>query len=437
MFMKKMYLLFVLLVLVACSNDPPIGEVKHTEENKQHIDVDEDAWENDFTYTPEGQEAGLSILIPTTSMLNASRTFTLTGMVDPAKIKHEEILIELKKDGYLWKDVLLVVNGEFTYDIPLFFGKGIHDLVVYVPDKEYDDYFQVGTSMQIDNGSDYWDDIHYSPTYVTRGINFESPSTGGNEANLTYRIKGSIDMDAQAAKETTHLVVTTSKNDDYADYIIPVEDYKFDDEIYLRFGPGKYFVTVGVAKKEETNRAIPVYNQVAQFIVENTSAEDLRDLLPSRGVQSDAPEIIALSNELIKDSMSDREKAKAVYEYTAKTISYNTGKLYFIGNQWDDSALKTLKFKTGICVDFAYLAIALLRAAEMEARYVVGTAGFGDDREGHAWVEVKVDGEWLTMDPTWGSGYIDYGRFEPEYTEDYFDPTEEVFSSHVKEGVAY
>lgn len=434
MSMKKIYLFLILFVLVACSNNPPFSEV---EENKQQITLDENVGINGFTYTSEGQEAGLSILSPTTSLLNTNQTFTLTGKVDPAKIKHEEILIELKKDGYLWKDVLLVVNGEFTYDIPLFFGKGVHDFIVYVPDKEYDDYFQVGTSMQIVNDSDFWSGIHYSPAYDERGILFESPSIGSNETNLTYRITGSIDKDAPFAKETTHLLVTTSKNEDYADYIIPVEDYKFDDEIYLRFGPGKYFVTVGVAKKEETNRAIPVYNQVAQFIVENTASDDFRDLLPSRGVQSDAPEIITLANELINDSMSDREKAKAVYEYTAKTISYNTGKLYFVGNQWDDSALKTLKFKTGICGDYAYLAIALLRAANMEARYIVGTAGFGDDREGHAWVEVKVDGEWLTMDPTWGAGYIDYGRFEPDYTEDYFDPTAEVFSSHVREGVVY
>ncbi|MDN4608774.1 transglutaminase domain-containing protein [Sporosarcina highlanderae] len=437
MSIKKMYPLLGLLMLVACSNDPPTNAGQETEENNHQSSYEETEKRNIFTYTHEGQEAKLTILSPTSSLINGNQSVTLNGKVDPSKIKHNKILIELKKDGYVWKDVLPVVNGEFRYDIPLFFGKGIHELVVYVPDKEYDDYFQVGTSLQIDTDSDYWSDIHYSPAYDSRGIHLEYPANGGDETNLTYRIAGSINQDASLAKETTHLLVTTSKNDDYAEYITTVDDNKFDEEFYLRFGPGKYFVTVSVPVTEETNRRIPVYSQVAQFLVDNVAAEDQRDLLPSRGVQSDAPEIITLTNQLIEDTMSDREKAKVVYEYVAKTVSYNTGKLYFIGNQWDDSALKTLQFKTGICVDYAYLAIALLRAADMEARYVGGTAGFGEDRAGHAWVEVKVDGQWLTMDPTWGSGYIDYGRFEPEYTEDYFDPTDELFRSHEREGVVY
>ncbi|MFC5602496.1 transglutaminase domain-containing protein [Sporosarcina koreensis] len=436
MSLKKAYLFIVLLLLAACSDEQPTSVHQQIEAVKQPIASDEAVEEGDFTYSPEGQEAGLTILAPSSDSVKGSHTFTLKGKVDSANIKQQDILIELKKDGYFWSDLLQVENGKFTHEIPLFFGKGIHELLVYVPDKEYDNYFQLGTTLTIYNDSDYWGGIRYSPAYEERGIHLELPADV-EVANLTSRIIGSIDKDAPFAKETNHLLITTSKEEDYAEYVIPVKDNTFDDQFYLRFGPGKYFVTVSVPHIEKTNREPFIYSQVAQFLVDNVGAEDQRDLLPSKGIQSDAPEIVALANELMNDTMSDREKAKAVYEYTAKTISYNTGKLYFIGNQWDDSALKTLKFKTGICVDYSYLAIALLRAAGMEARYIVGTAGFEDDRAGHAWVEVKVDGEWLTMDPTWGSGYVDYGRFEPEYTEDYFDPTEEVFSSHVREGVVY
>lgn len=431
MIWHTMRLCIILLVsaalFAACSNDPPKSEVQQIEESV--------AEKEGFTYSPDAQDAGLTILSPSSSSATGNQAFTLKGTVDAAKIKQREILIELKKDGYFWSDVLPVEDGEFTYEIPLFFGKGIHELLIYVPDKEYDNYFQHGTTLSIDNNSDYWDKTRFSSTYNERGIHLELPV--GGETNLTYRMSGFINKEAPFAKETTHLLITTSTHEDYAEYIIPVEDYTFDDEFFLRFGPGKYFVTVGVPDIGKTPREPFVYAQVAQFLVDNVADVDLRDRLPSRGIESDAPEIIALANELMNDTMSDREKAKAVYEYTAKTISYNTGKLYFIGNQWDDSALKTLKFKTGMCVDYSYLAIALLRAAGMEARYIVGTAGFGDDLAGHAWVEVKVDGEWLTMDPTWGSGYIDYGSFVPEYTEDYFDPTEDVFSSHVREGVVY
>ncbi len=69
----------------------------------------------------------------------------------------------------------------------------------------------------------------------------------------------------------------------------------------------------------------------------------------------------------------------------------------------------------------------------MEAHYVNGDAG-----ERHAWVEVKVDGEWLEMDPTWGAGYIIDGKFQFHYTEDYFDPDPAFLAeTHTREGIMY
>ncbi|MEG0470891.1 MAG: transglutaminase-like domain-containing protein [Solibacillus sp.] len=259
----------------------------------------------------------------------------------------------------------------------------------------------------------------------------------GEETNLTYRIKGSIDKDAPFAKETDHLYITTKKDGDEALAVIPVTDYHFDDEFYLRFGPGTYEVTVSVPKIKEKNSAQYFYYHVAKFTVENTAANDQRDILPSRGVQSDSPEIIKIANELIANKTSDREKAKAIYEYTAKTISYDTKKLKNSEFEWDDSALKVLHLKTGICQDYTFLALALLRASGMEARYVAGTAGAGFNFSRHAWVEVKVDGEWLTMDPTWGAGYIQNGTFVANYTEDFFEPTTEAFKTHTRQKVEY
>lgn len=79
------------------------------------------------------------------------------------------------------------------------------------------------------------------------------------------------------------------------------------------------------------------------------------------------------------------------------------------------------------------MAIALLRAGGLEARMAIGYAG-----QDHAWIETKVDGRWLTMDPTWGSGYLQNGRFVRNYTLKYFDPNPEEFKkSHTKSGIEY
>lgn len=391
----------------------------------------------DITYSPFAQEAGLTIQDPASGYVKENETFTLIGKVDTIK-KQNELMIELQKDGETWKHMLPVKNGEFTYDIPLFYGKGVHQLKVYVPDKEKSDYFQAGTTLYIDNESNLVSDpITYTTTYEDRGITLDSPTHGGDETELTYHIKGSIDKDAPFAKETTHLYITTKKDGEEALAVIPVTDYTFDDEFYLRFGPGSYEVTVSVPEIKEKNSDKFYYQGVAQFTVENIVTEDQRDSLPSRGVQSDSPEIIAIANDLMKDTMSDRDKAKAVYEYTAKTISYDVKKLKNSEFEWDDSALKVLNLKTGICQDYAYLAIALLRAGDMEARYIAGSAGSGFNYARHAWVEVKVDGEWLIMDPTWGAGYVENDTFVANYTEDYFEPNEEAFETHYRIGVEY
>lgn len=436
--MKKLYLYILLLVsslsLLACSTETSTREQQQDLEN---IDI---------AYTPEGKKVGLTIVTTNDDQVKDSLTFPLKGKLDVSKYELPAIFIELTKDGYVWQKTLPVENGEFSDDIPLFFGNGIHELKIHFVgdlnnvqflDELTEDILQVGATVLIDNESGDWEHIRYETVFQERGIQLDTPSTSKEQADLTFRVAGSLDKETPYGKKTSHLGITMSKDGEYAEDVIPIKDATFDKEFYLRFGPGKYFVTISAPDLKDPYRDPFDYTEVAQFFVENTSPEDVRHTAPSRGIESEDPTIIALAHELVNDTMSDRENAKAIYDYTATSISYNTGKYYFIGNTWDDSALNTLKFKNGICLDYAYLATALLRAAGMEARVIYGTAGYGDEHGGHAWVEVIVDGQWLTMDPTWGAGYVYEKRFEPFYSEDFFDPTDEAFETHVWESVAY
>lgn len=392
---------------------------------------------HEISYSSFAQDAELIIHNPDSGYVKENEAFKLTGNIN-LNGDQDTIMIQLTKDGETWKHMIPVKDGAFTSEVPLFYGKGVHELKVYVPDMEKDNYFQEGASLYIDNESVLvTEPIEFMTTYVDRGVNLDFPNRSGDETELTYSIKGSIDKDAPFAEETTHLYITIKKDDDEALAVIPVNDYKFDDEFYLRFGPGTYEVIISVPEIKEENSDTFYYQHVAQFSVTSTAAEDLRDTLPSRGVQSDAPEIQTIATELMSDTMSERDKAKAVYEYTAKNISYDVNKLNNSEFNWDDSALKALEQGTGVCQDYTYLALALLRAGGMEARYVAGTAGSGFDFERHAWVEVNVDGEWITMDPTWGAGYLNENGFIPKYTEDYFDPSNEVFKTHSRTGVEY
>ncbi|MGE6754010.1 transglutaminase domain-containing protein [Rossellomorea sp. NPDC071047] len=389
----------------------------------------------DVTLTPFGQDAALS-LSSESSFIKGNEIFPLKG--EAANLTDEDtIMLRLKKDSQNWTHVIPVKNGKFSYDVPLFFGKGKHELEVLVPDEERESYYQTATTLIIDNESvRVMSPIEYADKYRERGVTLESPQFGGEKSDGVYSIKGSIDPKAEFGPETTHIYITTKKGEDEALDVIPVDDFTFEDSFYLRFGPGTYEVTLSVPEIKEENSDYFRFFGFAKFEVESTG-EDKRDLLPSRGVQSDAQEIKEQAKTVTAGQTSDRDKAKAIYDYVAKNVSYDVEKYEYDDFNWDDSALKTLETRTGVCQDYAYLAIALLRASDIEARFVEGRAG-GIFPGRHAWVEANLDGEWVTLDPTWGSGYLKDGKFVPAFNEDYFDPDMNEFNkTHTRTGVSY
>ncbi|MBY6054538.1 transglutaminase-like domain-containing protein [Cytobacillus firmus] len=392
--------------------------------------------ERDVTFTPFGQEAELTLDIES-SYLKGNEVFKLKGEAG-SLTDGDTIMLKLNKESEMWKHVISLKEGKFSYDVPLFYGKGLHKLEVLVPDKERENYYQTATTILIDNESDRtMSPIEFSKTYEKRGVALEYPQYGGEKSNGVFSVKGKIDPQAEFGPETDHIYITTKKGEDEALDVIPVKDFTFDDSFYLRFGPGTYEVTLSVPEIKEENSDYFRFYGFAKFEVESTG-EDKRDLLPSRGVQSDAPQITELAQELTEGVSSEREKAKAIYDYVAKTVSYDVNKLETDDFSWDDSALKTLDSKTGVCQDYSYLAIALLRASNMEARFIEGTAFGGFWPQKHAWVEVKVDGSWLTMDPTWGAGYIKDDKFVAAFNEKYFDPNQAEFEkTHNRTGVSY
>src|SRR5690606_7188204 len=132
---------------------------------------------------------------------------------------------------------------------------------------------------------------------------------------------------------------------------------------------------------------------------------------------------------------SDYERSKLIYRYIAKDMNYDVRKFEENSFAWDDSAVKSLRLKKGVCQDYVFLMLSLLRALNIPSRFVEGVA----NGQNHAWVEAKVNGDWLIMDPTWGSGYIDASkRFIKQYEPRFFDISKKKLSkTHKRTGVVY
>lgn len=387
----------------------------------------------DIEYTIEGLKYQLKLKQPHSGYIESDGMIWLEGTV---MLQDTQLLVQVRKDKEIWRRKVAVSNQKFMEPIPLLYGNGLHEVQVMLPDPNHSDTFINGASFFIRNtSSEKQAPITYTSLYEERGIQLTEPIVGGKQYYLTARIKGKIDSSVREAKQTTHLIARIKKGSLEATYFLPVKNYQFDSVIWLRFGPGTYQVTLYVPEITTAYRDYFRFFAVAQYEVQNIAKEDVRDLAPSRGIESDHPEIIQLAQEITRGKKSDREKAKAIYMYVARTMNYDMEKFGKNTFAWDDSALKALRTRQGVCQDYVFLTLALLRSIDIESRFIEGEA----DGQRHAWVEAKLNGRWVSMDPTWGSGYItEDGRFIRKVDERYFDPPATFFAkTHKRIEIVY
>ena len=146
-------------------------------------------------------------------------------------------------------------------------------------------------------------------------------------------------------------------------------------------------------------------------------------LLPSQFVRAEA-ELEGVGESLRAGSTPVRAGRRAA-EWTHEALRYERGATHV-----RTSSAEARAAGRGVCQDFAHVALALLRAVGLPARYVSGylhpivDAEVGDATAGesHAWVEYWA-GDWIAVDPTSladvGSRHVllargrDYGDVRP------------------------
>ncbi|WP_078578813.1 transglutaminase domain-containing protein [Salipaludibacillus agaradhaerens] len=392
----------------------------------------------EIEYTRFGTKQGVELAFPEMGLSEESGSVYVSGEV-PEDYSGDMVFVHVEQGSQNERVILPVEGREFSGDIPLYFGEGVHLIKVQTMAEEDELYYDAATFYVTNKTAiEYTRTTHFNQ-YVERGVTIDEPAltTELARSGLTYSISGEIDETVPGADDISHIIVTTLKEEDgeevEAGYVLPVEDYSFAGDIYFRFGEGTYDVIINVPERDQQDQSMFYYSGIMKVTHEINDIEDKRSTLPSRGIEADHPLIIEKANAITNDIEDEREIAKAVYEFVATHVDYDVDKMERDTFNIGDSAVKTLKSGTGVCQDYAFLTVALLRSIGMEANYIEGDAGLR-----HAWVEVKVDGEWLTMDPTWGAGYVVDGEFIEHYRLDYFDPDPDVFAeTHTRKGVLY
>lgn len=238
------------------------------------------------------------------------------------------------------------------------------------------------------------------------------------QVNPVYETDNSIVsiQDSDLPKGTKFIMEEIKKEGTDYDNNVSYENKDGSYKIYLRDGAGNYSVDISTNNSDQQyNTWYSLYKNIK---VINKDTRDESYLLPSPFVQSDDPQIIALANKITAGKTTDLDKIKAIHDWVATNIAYDTVD-YFSGNidNVDCSSLAVLNSKQSICEGYADLFAALARAVGIPTKVIEGVAIWANigqrwqdvdtTKSNHAWNEVNIDSKWMTIDTTWDAGYTD------------------------------
>jgi transglutaminase/protease-like cytokinesis protein 3 len=155
-----------------------------------------------------------------------------------------------------------------------------------------------------------------------------------------------------------------------------------------------------------------------------------------------------LADRINADFSTDIEKARAIFTWTAKNITYDMHALYSQANggvafsySTTEEKLakerefrlklvkKTLRSGKAICEGYTSLFTYLCALTGVDAVIIPGTSKTDYTQIGklptasdHTWNAIKIDGKWRLVDVTWAAGVVKAGerKFTPYFNDAYF-----------------
>ena len=133
---------------------------------------------------------------------------------------------------------------------------------------------------------------------------------------------------------------------------------------------------------------------------------------------------------------TDKDKSRAIFIWVASYIQYDIDNMFAINfyEKKEDKISKPLKTRKGICENYATLFTDICLKSGLKSVVVEGYTkqnGFTDYIP-HAWSAALIDSSWFLFDPTWGSGYVNGGKFFKKINNEYYkvSPTS-LIKSHI------
>ena len=121
---------------------------------------------------------------------------------------------------------------------------------------------------------------------------------------------------------------------------------------------------------------------------------------------------------------TNKDKVRVIFIWLASNIEYDVQNMYAINfnETKEDKISRTLKTRKGICENYPTLFSEIAGGCGIKSFVIEGYTkqnGFADYIP-HAWSAAYVDSAWYMFDPTWGSGFINGGKFYKKINNEYF-----------------
>ncbi len=135
--------------------------------------------------------------------------------------------------------------------------------------------------------------------------------------------------------------------------------------------------------------------------------------IESTGLISYDDAMSSAAKSLSAEKETELEVVAALVDWTYEYMKYDI-------SFWGDPAPAKNVFQDprGVCVGYSHLFISMVRSLGFETRFVSGYA-FAEYWQPHAWAEVRVEGEWVPVDPTFREvGALDARHIISSYSYD-------------------
>jgi len=174
-----------------------------------------------------------------------------------------------------------------------------------------------------------------------------------------------------------------------------------NETLPLQMGSGKY--KVSVLGSNDGRR----FKLLSEKTITVTVEENAVFLNSTQTVNwNDESQVAILAKELTKNAVTDQEKLEIIHEYVINNVRYDYQKAATLPKGYIPLADSTLADGSGICYDFAAMMASMLRSVDVPTKLVKGYSSYTPVY--HAWNEVLIDGEWVVVDASTDSIYVDY-----------------------------